>query len=269
MTEPAHVPSAVASLPNHDGKTRAELAASHKPEVIRQRLDAGSKQNYLKDFVYGAIDGAVTTFAVVSGVAGAGLSSGIVVILGIANLVGDGFSMAAGNYLGTNAERQQRERLRRMEERHIDQFPEGEREELRQIFGQRGFRGDDLEHVVEVISSDRKRWIDVMLREEHGLSAELPSPIRAAAATFAAFVTIGLLPLLPFLVNLVASDNVLHHPYVWSTFLTGGAFFLVGTVKSQFVDQHWSRAGMETLLVGSLAAGLSYVCGMLLSGIAS
>lgn len=253
-------------VPQHDGKTHAELVASHRPEAIRRRLDAGSSLSYLKDFVYGAIDGAVTTFAVVSGVAGAGLSSSVVVILGVANLVGDGFSMASGNFLGTRAEQQLRDRLRRMEERHIDEVPEGEREELRQIFGHQGFEGDDLERVVDVLSSDRQRWIDVMLREEHGLSSAIPSPLRAASMTFVAFVTVGLLPLLPFLVNLLF-PRTFAAPYLWSATGTGGAFFLVGTVKSRFVDQHWLRAGMETLLVGGLAAGLSYLCGMLLAGI--
>jgi VIT1/CCC1 family predicted Fe2+/Mn2+ transporter len=154
-----------------------------------------------------------------------------------------------------------------MEERHIDEVPEGEREELRQIFGHQGFEGDDLERVVDVLSSDRQRWVDVMLREEHGLSSAIPSPIRAATTTFIAFVAVGLLPLLPFLVNLLFPATFAA-PYLWSATGTGGAFFLVGTVKSRFVDQHWFRAGMETLLVGGLAAGLSYLCGMLLSRIA-
>jgi VIT1/CCC1 family predicted Fe2+/Mn2+ transporter len=253
--------------PSHDGKSLEELVAAHDPEEIRRRLDAGLSHSYLKDFVYGAIDGAVTTFAVVSGVAGAGLSSGIVVILGTANLIGDGFSMAAGNFLGTRAEQQQRDRLRRMEERHIDEVPEGEREELRQIFAHHGFVGKDLEHVVDVLSADRQRWVDIMLREEHGLAMSVPSPIKAAAATFAAFVLIGLLPLLPFLLNLV-SDSLFRRPYVWSSAVTAGAFFAVGTIKSRFVDQHWLRAGLETLLVGGTAAGLSFLCGVLLAGIA-
>jgi vacuolar iron transporter family protein len=256
------------SSSRHDGRSRDELLAAHDPDAIRRRLDAGSAHSYLKDFVYGAIDGAVTTFAIVSGVAGAGLSSIIVVILGVANLIGDGFSMAAGNFLGTRAEQQQRAQLRKMEERHIEEVPEGEREELRQIFANHGFQGKDLEHVVDVLSADRERWVDIMLREEHGLAMTVPSPAKAALITFAAFILVGLLPLLPFLLNL-ATAAICPKPYLWSSIVTAGAFFVVGTIKSRFVEQRWTRAGLETLLVGGVAAGLSYLCGVLLSGIAN
>ncbi|MEZ6068441.1 MAG: VIT1/CCC1 transporter family protein [Planctomycetaceae bacterium] len=256
-----------ASLP-HDGRTTAELRIGHTPDAIRARLDSVTGPSYLRDFVYGGIDGAVTTFAVVSGVAGAGLPSGVVIILGIANLVGDGFSMAAGNFVGTRAENQLRERARRMEERHIDQVPDGEREEVRQIFAAKGFSGDDLERVVDVITADRVRWVDTMVSEEHGLSLRPTSPWRAAVVTFVAFLAIGLLPLVPFLASYFLDGSVTA-PYFISSLLTGTAFFAVGAIKSRFVEQHWLWSGLETLLVGSIAAGLAYLCGLALGGIAT
>src|SRR5688500_20164740 len=76
----------------------------HSPEAIRRRLESGPTHNYLRDWIYGGIDGAVTTLAVVTGVAGAQLSPWIILVLGFANLLADGFSMAASNYLGTKAE---------------------------------------------------------------------------------------------------------------------------------------------------------------------
>ena len=252
--------------PVHDGSTGAGLIAAHQPDVIRRRLDAGARHSYLKDFVYGAIDGAVTTFAVVSGVAGAGLSSGVVIVLGVANLVADGFSMAAGNYLSTQAESQQRQRLRNMEQQHIDEFPDGEREEIRQIFIGYGLEGRELEQVVAAVTSDRDRWVEMMLREEHGMGSARPQPLVAALTTFGAFLLIGLLPLIPFLVNL-SHEGLLPAPYRLSTLMTGTAFFLVGAVKSRFVDEHWFRAGGMTLLVGGLAAAFAYFLGVALRGL--
>ena len=212
-----------------------DLVAAHTPAAVRERLQSGHRHSYLRDFVYGAIDGAVTTLAVVSGVAGAQLSTGIVIVLGVANLVADGFSMAASNYLGTRAEEQLRERARQIEAREIERYPEGEREEIRQIVTSKGFMGADLERAVEIITSDRKRWIEMMLTEELGLALNGPSPLRAAAATLVAFVLVGSVPLLPFILQFIV-PNAMENPFGWCMFLTGAAFFGVGAGQLQLLD---------------------------------
>ena len=102
----------------------------HTVEAIGERLAAGPRHNYLRDWIYGGIDGSVTTFAVVTGVVGAQLSPVVIVIMGFANLVGDGFSMAASNFLGTKSEHDDMLRLAAIEHRHIEVAPEGEREVL-------------------------------------------------------------------------------------------------------------------------------------------
>lgn len=241
------------------------LRAEHTPSAISRRLAGSARHSYLRDFVYGGIDGAVTTFAVVSGVAGAGLSSGVVIVLGFANLIGDGFSMAAGNYLGVRADEQLFEQMRRTEEHHIEKYPDGEREEIRQILIGKGFAGETLEQAVETITSDRQLWINTMLQEEHGLAMSRPHPVRAALVTFAAFVLIGVLPLLAFVVD--AFGTASSRPFVVSSVLTGLAFFAVGAVKSRFVSDRWYRSGLETLLVGGTAALLAYGIGVLLGGV--
>jgi VIT1/CCC1 family predicted Fe2+/Mn2+ transporter len=239
---------------------------SHSPDDIARRLQTATSHGYLRDYIYGAIDGAVTTFAVVSGVAGAGLPTGIVIVMGVANLVGDGFSMAAGNYLGTRADQQLREKARKMEERHIIHFPEGEREEIRQIFAQKGFSGADLNRAVDIITADVRQWVDTMLTDELGIPLDGPSPRRAAATTFAAFVSVGLLPLAAFILEFFAPDLVTN-PYTYSTIITGVTFFGVGAAKSRFVDQPWYWAGTETLLVGGSAAALAFWIGRLLAAV--
>ncbi len=253
---------------NEEPTTRlSDLKAAHTPAAVRERLQSGPRHSYLRDVVYGAIDGAVTTLAVVSGVAGAQLSTSIVIVLGVANLIADGFSMAASNYLGTRAEEQLRQRAHRQEEREIESYPEGEREEIRQIVTSKGFEGAELERAVEIITSDRKRWIEMMLTEELGFALNGPSPLRAAAATFVAFVVVGSMPLLPFILHFI-TPNAVGNPFLWSALLTAGAFFCVGAAKSRFVEQSWHWAGLETLLVGGAAAVLAYLIGILLGGLA-
>lgn len=239
----------------------------HSPAAIRERLDSQPSQSYLRDFVYGGIDGTVTTFAVVAGVAGAGLSATIVIILGIANLIADGFSMAISNYLATRAELQERQLARSREEREIHEVPEGEREEIRQIFSRKGFSGEELDRVVDVITSNPRVWVDTMMVEELGYSVVTENPLRAARAPFVAFVIIGFIPLSAFILDWLL-PSVLDRPFVWSSVMTGVAFFIVGALKSRFVAQRWWLSGMETLVVGGAAATIAFGIGALLQNVA-
>ncbi len=243
------------------------LHAMHTPAGVSQRLEDGTPKSYLKDLVYGGIDGTITTFAVVSGVVGANLDTGIVVILGVANLIADGFSMAVGNFLGTRAEQQFLQRARAEEEEEIQLIPEGEKEEIRQIFAQKGFEGELLEQVVEVITSDEKVWVDIMLQEEHGLLLEGADPGRAAWFTFIAFLIAGTVPILPFIINLVV-DGGIPTPFLWSSIATAATFFAIGVFKAGVVQMSRIKAGIETVAVGGAAAALAYGVGWLLRGVA-
>lgn len=242
-----------------------ELADDHTPERVRERLAAPSGHGYLRDGVYGAVDGAVTTLAVVTGALGAQLSAGVVLVLGFANLVGDGFSMAVGNALGVRAERERVAQTRADERHQIRAVPDGEREEVRQILAAKGLAGDVLEEAVSAVTADHEKWLDLMLTEEHGLSLHPPDPRRAATTTFVAFVLAGLVPLLPFVAGALGVG--LARPVVWSAVLTGVTFAGVGAVKARFVGRPAWRSAAETLLLGGTAAALAFTVGVLLRGL--
>ena len=233
-------------LPEH-GHSRAEIAA---------RLSSPRRRNDLKDAVYGGIDGAVTTFAIVAGVAGAGLSAAVIVALGVANVLADGFSMAASNYSGTKTELDELARLREVEARHIQLAPEGEREEVRQILAAKGLSGEVLDAAADTICDDRERWIDLMLVEEYGLAPVAPHPLRSAMVTFLAFIAAGFIPLLPFLLGLSGG-------FWLASVVTAAVFFAIGAGKSFWSLAPWWRSGLETLAIGGTAAAIAFFVGSL------
>ena len=236
---------------------RPPLEHSHAPAAIRQRLAARTRHSYLRDWVYGGIDGAVTTFAVVSGVTGAALGGRVIVILGIANLIADGFSMAASNYLGTTSEREQLEQAVAIERRHVREVPEGEREEIREIFRRKGLDGADLESVVTRITADRELWIRTMVAEEYGLAPEVRSPWRAAFSTFSAFVVCGGVPLVPYLLGASPAFTI-------ASILTAGVFLVIGAARGRWVERSALRSALETLAIGAAASALAYLAGLAL-----
>lgn len=234
--------------------TGTKLEHSHIPDDIASRLATGPQASYLRDWVYGGIDGAVTTFAIVAGSVGADLSSRIILILGVANLLADGFSMAAANYSGSKSEIEDYARLRAIEEKHIALEPDGEREEIRQIFKARGFKDEDLETLVRLVSANKATWIDTMMQAEYGMLDAPRTPFRAALYTFAAFVLFGSIPLLPFIFSLSASATT-------ATALTALAFFAIGSTRARWSQRHWFSCGFETTAIGMLAAGIAYLVG--------
>ena len=165
-------------------------------------------KRYIPEFVYGAVDGTVTTFAVVAASAGAGISSSVILILGIANLIADGFSMGSSAYLAASAEHE------------------------------------------ESVRDSQKR----------------SSPKIIGTVTFLAFVVVGSVPVLPYLIdviaNLKAPNTVL---FYISSALTAATFLAIGFIKGKVSKQSpWQSAGI-TLLLGAIAAGLAYFAGDILA----
>jgi vacuolar iron transporter family protein len=235
------------------------LDHDHDPDSIHRRLNRPRRAETVPDAVLGGIDGCVTTFAVVSGAFGAGFSASVALVLGVANLLADGFSMAISNYEAIQAQRDHVEGVRRSEHAHIDREPEGEREEIRQIFRRKGLRGETLERVVETISQDREVWVATMLTEEHGLQAEGLSPWRSALVTFLAFLVVGAMPLLPYA---VPSWDITRQ-FLWSLAIAGLMFFLIGMLKSLVYQRPMLQSGLRTLAMGGAAAGLAFLTGQL------
>ena len=228
----------------------------HSDAEIAERIGSPKGHGMLRDIVYGAIDGAVTTFAIVAGVAGAGLSPLIILALGLANVLADGFSMAAANYSGTKAELDDARRLRQIEEAHIRRNPDGEKRELRAILAQKGLSGPALDGAVDQIAANRESWIAMMLEGEYGLGGVEPHPMRAALATFGAFLVAGMVPLMPFLLGLPDA-------FLWSSVATCVTFAAVGAYKSIWSLAPWWRSSLETLAIGGTAATIAYFVGTL------
>jgi VIT1/CCC1 family predicted Fe2+/Mn2+ transporter len=239
---------------------KKNIEHSHQAEDIEERLSIKPKRNYLRDWIYGGIDGAVTTFAIVSGVKGAHLATSVILILGFANVIADGFSMAAANYLGTRSEKDEYDFYERYERKQVRRIPEGEAEEVRQIYKQKGFSGIALEKTVELITADEDRWVETMMQEEYGLSPVLRSPWKSAWATFLSFMVCGLCPLLPFLFGL-------SNPFLWSILSVGIVFLVVGALKSLVSIEPMYKSALATLAIGSVAAVLAYGVGVLLRGL--
>jgi VIT1/CCC1 family predicted Fe2+/Mn2+ transporter len=222
----------------------------------------------VESFVYGAIDGAVTTFAIVTGVIGASLSPSIIVILGFANLLADGFSMAIGNYLSVKTQNEFIQRERKREEWEIDNRIDEEKQEIRDIYSKKGFKEEFLEEIVRIITSRRKVWIDTMMREELGLVEGKYTPLVSAVNTFVGFNTIGIIPLIPFILVYLSSSNIsISNALFYSIVATASSFYLIGSIRGKVVHKPMVASGFNTVLIGGVAAAVSYCIGYILSTI--
>lgn len=223
-------------------------------------------RDYIAEFVYGGIDGAITTFAVVAGATGAGLDASVVVILGFANLIADGFSMSVGNYFSSKAEKDNYKKHKALEYWEIENLRDREIEEVREIFAKKGFHGELLEQVVAVIISDKDVWVDTMMKEELEMIDDAKTPLSSATMTFCSFLAIGFIPILAYVFQQlfgIATQDL----FLYSSVLTGLALAIVGYFKSLVTGKSKLIGISETLFLGGIAAALSYVVGNVLEKI--
>ncbi|MGI6418618.1 MAG: VIT1/CCC1 transporter family protein [Thermoguttaceae bacterium] len=247
-----------------EGDVSATVAAHSVRAEEKHQHEHGQ---YLKSAVYGGLDGIVTTFAVVAGVGGAQLSTGVVLILGFANLVADGLSMAVGDYLSTKAELEYQRAERRREQWEVENYPEGEKRELVELYVEKGMPEDDAKTIAEIMSRHKETWIEVMMVEELGIVASGESPIKNAVVTFFSFAIFGLVPLAAFIAVLLV-PLVKFDAFTVAGLLTAITLFALGAIKVRITGKNWFKSGLETLLVGGLAAAAAYAVGRLLGGLA-
>lgn len=241
----------------------ASIAAHSGQAAERHQHEHGQ---YLKSAVYGGLDGIITTFAVVAGVAGAHLSGGVVLILGFANLIADGLSMAMGDYLSTKSEQEYHRAERRREQWEVENYPDGEKRELVELYVAKGLTEEDAKTIVEIVARHKDAWVDIMMTEELGIVDSQESPIRNALVTFLSFSLFGLVPLLAYLAVRFVSIPV-RAAFPIACLSTGATLFGLGALKVKITGRNWIKSGLETLLVGGLAAAAAYAVGVLLRGL--
>lgn len=220
---------------------------------------------FLKDSVYAANDGIVTTFAIVAGVAGASLGPFIILILGFANLLADGFSMATGNYLGTKSESDHYHRERDREAKVLEYSPEAGYREMKEILLSKGYAQDETEELATMIMKNQSFFLDFVIFERLGITPSTTAKaLKGATVTFVSFMIAGLIPLLPFV---FFRDSEGSSTFLWASIFTGAALFMIGAARTFFSDKAWWVGGLEMFIAGGAAALIAFVIGVLLKGL--
>jgi VIT1/CCC1 family predicted Fe2+/Mn2+ transporter len=242
------------------------FAHSHKSIKEAAEEHGGAGSQYLGEMVYGGLDGIITTFAVVSGVAGAQLGTPVILILGLANLFADGFSMATGAYLSSKSEHEYYRKEWEREAWEVEHFPDGERAELLEVYRNRGYTEDEARQLVEIQSREPKRWVKAMMLDELGMMEDESNPLVNGLITFVSFVIAGSVPLIIYLLGLLFPVST-EIAFPISLALSALALFGLGAAKVLVTKLNPIRSGLEMLIVGGLAAGVAYVVGALLKGV--
>lgn len=219
-------------------------------------------QSYLGEFVYGGIDGLVTTFAVVAGSVGAGLDSSIILILGFSNLFADGFAMSVGAYLSAKSQNENYKKHYEQEKWEIKTMPDKEKEEVREIYIQKGFEEPLLSKVVDKITENEDRWLDCMMKEELNMSIEQRSSFSIGIATLISFIVVGFIPLVLYVLDIFIDLKV--SLFLLSSIFTGIGFLIIRYLKSKVNQISRLKSISETLLLGILAASVAYFLGVLI-----
>lgn len=211
---------------------------------------------WLRPAVFGAMDGLVSNFALIAGVAGGGVRSGTVVLAGLAGLAAGAFSMAAGEYTSVASQAELAQAEIELERRELRDNGAAEQEELAQMYAARGVDLDLAREFARQISADHEQALAVHVREELGLDPhDLPSPYVAAVSSFLCFAVGALIPLLPYLLGATSLLPALVLALV--------GLFAAGALVSRVTAAPWWFSGTRQLLLGATAAALTFGFGRL------
>jgi VIT1/CCC1 family predicted Fe2+/Mn2+ transporter len=219
------------------------------------------KGRFIREVMFGMNDGLVSTIGFVAGATGALMQTRVVLLAGIASVVAGALSMGIGGYLASKSQRDFFESEKERERREIEEVPELERKEIRDIFTKLGFLKDEVEMIVNRVTSDKALWVRFMMREELGILEEsFDNPVTVGFLMAGAFVAGGIPPLLPYL----AIEDVLLALKV-AVAVSLVFLYAIGVGKTVLTKQSWLRSGMEVMLLGSLAAGVGFGIGKLIA----
>jgi len=216
-------------------------------------------QKYLGEFVYGGIDGIVTTFAVVAASAGAGLSSAVVLILGFANLVADGFSMGVSAYLSTKSEqdvydRERREVLNQLKDKNQRAT------HISKLYSGYGLSKSTLKDLSAKLSKNKEQFADVVMREEKEMLPEDKTPFAMGLVTYLSFIAVGIFPLIVYLYDYVFEAGI-ENLFMVSGITGGLAFAGIGLLQGYVTEGDKLKTILQTLFLGLVAAGIAYGLG--------
>jgi len=233
--------------------------AAHRPSEIaaNERWHHAGRSGTLRAVIFGVSDGLVSNLALVMGVAGASGGQGSFVLLaGIAGLLAGAFSMAAGEYISMQSQRELFERQIALERAELEAMPEEEQAELAQVYRAKGFTEAEAATIAERMFKDPQHALDTLIREELGLDPdELGSPWGAAGGSFVAFGIGALIPVVPYLITTGSTA------FVGAIVLSLGALFAVGAGVSLLTGRGMLFSGSRQVLIGSAAAVVTYVVG--------
>lgn len=242
------------------GDVDASRQAHEANKIHSTEQHAGESGKYVKSLVFGGLDGIITTFAVVAASVGGSLSTDVILLMGFANLVADGLSMGFGDYLSSQAEFEYTRAEHKREKWELDNYPEGEKQEMVELYVKRGMTESDAQSVIEVMSKYKNFFLDVMMVEELGLLPpdETDSPAKNGLVTFTAFVVFGFIPLTPYVFQ-GATGGGFTANFVAACFLTALTMLALGAAKAKFTNQSMSKSAGLMLLNGGLAAVAAYL----------